>query len=721
MKQVQLNYRTGLLTVDEVPTPTVQPGHVLVRNHYSVISPGTERAAQEFAAKSLIAKAQDRPELLRQVINKARRDGLKATYNAAISRLNTGVPLGYSSAGEVLESGGGTGFSQGDLVACAGGGYANHAEVISVPRNLVTMIPKGVPTEAAAFTTIGAIALQSVRIGEVSIGEKVAVIGMGLVGQLAVQIAKAAGTQVLAIDLDHDRVEMAGKLGADMAVQRPDAESATAQFSGGRGVDVVIITAATVANDPIELAATIARDKGRVVVVGDVGLAIPRALFYAKELELKLSRSYGPGRYDPAYEEMGLDYPYGYVRWTEQRNMAAFLELLAEGKLQLNSLITHRFLLDEASHAYEVIQGRTNEQSLGVVLSYDTAKPLISKVPIGLPNRKKAEASIRVGLVGAGEFARSVLLPTMRALPDIAFHGVVTASGLSAANVAKQFGFQYCTANIEDLLADKDINCIVIATRHNLHAQQIEAALQAGKNVFVEKPLAIKEEELAAIVRVQRESSQRLMVGFNRRFAPLVLKMHDFLSARQRPIVATYRVNAGHLPQSHWTQHHDIGGGRIIGEACHFIHLLHFLTGTMPISVIATAVHANDSTTYDETVITITYADGSVGSVIYAAGGDTTYPKERLEVLGDGRIAILDNFHTLELVHNGHKKKLRSKGDKGYRGEWQSFVTTFQQGLDSPIPLNEAIATTLATFRVMDSIHTGQPQQMNYEAFLASC
>jgi threonine dehydrogenase-like Zn-dependent dehydrogenase len=525
-----------------------------------VLSPGTERAALEFGKQPMAGKAVHHPDLVRRVLQKASRDGIVSTIRGVRERMNRPGALGYSSAGTVTHVGNRVrDLRVGDRVACAGNQYAYHAEVVYVPQNLAVRVPETVPFDQAAFATVGAIALQGVRISELSVGDRVAVVGMGLVGQLTAQIARAAGAKVLAVDLDPRRVELASNLGSDIAVLRTEAEAAASRISDGHGVDVVLLTAATPSNDPIQLAATMAREKARVVVVGDVGMAVPRELFYVKELELRLSRSYGPGRYDPTYEEAGNDYPYGYVRWTEQRNLAAFLELVASGSVHVEPLITHRVPVTSAAEAYELIDENTAEHSLGVLLSYEASEPVATRITLTTPTAQTTDA-VNVGVVGAGQFARSVLLPVMKSVPNVSLRGVVTGSGISAAAVGKQFGFHYCASTMDELLGDEDVDCIVVATRHNLHAQQVAAALNAGKDVFVEKPLALSNEELQAVVRAQQRANRKLMVGFNRRFAPLVVKMREFLARRVGPLVMTYRAGVSLPPTGRKTRQLEEAG-----------------------------------------------------------------------------------------------------------------------------------------------------------------
>ncbi len=698
----------------------------------SLISAGTERMVLDFANKNLLDKARSRPDLVRQVVDKAQREGIFPTIEAVRARLDQPLSLGYSSAGIVLAVGDDvSSIRVGDLVACAGGGYATHAEVVAIPRHLVVRCPAPasdrvaappsapLTAEEAAFTTLGAIALQGTRLADVKLGEVVAVIGLGLLGQLTVQLLKAAGCIVAGIDLQAARAELARHLGADAAVTDTDALAAeVARLSAGHGADAVLITADTPSNEPVELAGQIARDRAVIVAVGAVGLSIPRKPYYQKELVFRVSRSYGPGRYDPDYEEKGHDYPIGYVRWTENRNMQAFVRLLASGQVRVRPLITHRFPIAEAARAYNLITGKTGEPFLGVLIVYPDDTPLRYRLDLPPQNPEPATAgthtapaTIRVGLLGAGNFAQTTLLPVLARLPGVELVGVSTASSLSARHTADRYGFTFCTTDEQEILRDPRINLVVVATRHNLHAQQAISALQAGKDVFVEKPLALHRDELAAVIRAQQQTGRRLMVGFNRRFAPMVRETRRFLAHHRRPLIAIYRVNAGPIPRTHWTQDSAVGGGRIIGEACHFIDLLQFLIGALPIEVSTMPIETPAGVVDDEVIITLAFADGSVGTVVYAAGGDKAYSKERLEIIGDGRIVTLDDFRLLELVHNGRRqtRRERLRPDKGHRAEWEALSRALLQGTRTPISPLEIVATHLATFAALDSLHERRP------------
>ncbi len=565
--------------------------------------------------------------------------------------------------------------------------------------------------------------MQGVRQAEVSLGSLVAVIGLGLVGQITVQLLRAAGCQVLAIDLNPQRVELAAHLGAHTAVTNETAVEEGNAFTREFGFDAVLITADTKSSEPVSMAGKLARDRAIIVAVGAVGLDIERKLYYEKELDFRLSRSYGPGRYDPEYEEKGQDYPYGYVRWTEQRNIEAFIQLVAQGKVTVEPLVTHRFSIDEAIRAYDVITGKTGKPFMAVVLSYDIGHQLLNTInlkPSVLPALSSLKRDdIRVGVLGAGNFVNATLLPAMQGIPGLDLVGMVSGSGMTARTTAEKFGFQYCASEESRLLEDPAINWLVVATRHDLHAKQTIAGLHAGKNVFVEKPLALNHEQLADIARVQRETGRQVMVGFNRRFAPMVREMKEFLAGHARPLLATYRVNAGAIPPEHWTQDPEVGGGRIIGEACHFIDLLGFLVGAPVTRVQTTALETTHGPITDEILITLTFEDGSVGSIVYAAGGDKAYGKERIEVIGDGRVAIMDDFRNMTLIHNGKRirRTERIRPKKGHRAEWEAMVRAAHAGSPALISIDEVVNSHLATLAAVDSLSERKEQLIDMSAF----
>ena len=715
MKQVLQYAGTGDVEVVEVPAPKLLPACALVRLAASVVSAGTERASSEFARKNLLRKAHARPDLVRDVIGKVRRDGFASAFAAVRSRLDQPVALGYSSAGTVVEVGEGvTDVGVGDRVACAGAGYAVHAEFACIPRLLLTKIPaSNVTFQNAAFATMGAVALHGVRTADAKLGDVIAVVGLGLLGQLTVQILKAAGCRVLGMDVVAERVALACRLGADASSTSPsEFRDLCLQQSGGRGVDAILITAQTSTSDPVNFAAEIARDRAVVVAVGAVGMDIQRKLFYEKELDFRMSRSYGPGRYDSAYEQKGIDYPIGYVRWTETRNMDAFLRLLADRKLDTEALVTHRFAIERAHCAYDLISGRTGQPFLGVLITYpqDSDEKRVvelvkkSVIPAGI-----AVKSLSIGLLGAGGFAMSTLLPALKKVDGLNLVGVCSATGSHARHAAAKFGFRYCATDEESILNDAAIATVVIATRHHLHASQVIAALQAGKHVFCEKPLCLREEELLAIIRTYKNERLRtkplLMIGFNRRFAPLAQRMKAFLRQVHEPLALHYRVNAGFIAADDWVNDSSQGGGRILGEVCHFVDFLSFLIGAPPVKVETRSLTNPGKYSADNVVISLHFPEGSQGTVTYVANGDSSYSKERVEVFGGGAVAALEDFRRLELVRHGRKQIFRSllHQDKGHCAEWQAFAKAIRTSEEAPIPFDDIVATTLATLRAGES------------------
>jgi predicted dehydrogenase/NADPH:quinone reductase-like Zn-dependent oxidoreductase len=712
MKQVL--QREGRSSVEDVPVPALQSGFVLVRTRASLVSAGTERAVSHAAQKSLVQKAIERPELVRQVLRRVAAEGLSNTIEAVRGRMDEPVPVGYSAAGTVIRTGAGVSmFNAGDLVACAGAGYANHAEVLCVPRNLCAAVPDGVTAEDASFSTVGAIALHGFRLARLDVGSSVAVIGLGLVGQMVAQIATACGCRVLGVDLQPYRVDLARKLGADLATTPEHAPEMALSLTAGVGVDAVLITADTSSNDPIELAGTLARDRATVVAVGAVGLKVPRPTYYNKELKLLVSRSYGPGRYDPEYEIEGRDYPIGYVRWTENRNLGAFLDLIARERVRVAPLVTHRFPITSALEAYDVINAEAGAPFLGVLLTYPDAPDLaqaIQRTPAASSSVAAAKGERpRIGVLGTGNFAKSVLLPALKAA-GVRMAGIVGRQGLSAKACAERFGFDYFGTDEARIFADPNIEAVVIATRHDRHAPQALAAAEAGKDVFVEKPLCLTPQELDQIERVfSRPGAPRLMVGFNRRFAPLARQLKAFFADVSQPIMINYRVNAGSVPADHWTRDPKEGGGRIIGEVCHFVDFIGWLVDAAPLTVTARSLR-DDTTAADENVaIVITYADGSLGTITYVATGDPAQGKERIEAHGGGRSAVLDDFRRLELCRNKrcHTVRHRFGQDKGHRDECAAFVQAVARGEPSPIPLGQIVATTRATFLALESARSG--------------
>jgi predicted dehydrogenase/threonine dehydrogenase-like Zn-dependent dehydrogenase len=720
MKQLLQNLRTGEATVAEVPVPVVQPGRVLVRTAASLISAGTERALTELGQKSLLGKARERPELIGKVWEKVKTEGVAHAFESVRDKLDQSHAVGYSAAGIVIDCGPGvTDFRVGDRTACAGTDYASHAEVISVPRNLCVRLPDELSFEEAAFGTVGAIALQGVRLAEPTLGESVVVIGLGLVGQLTVQLLKANGCRVFGIDIDETRIALALQSGADAGSVPAEAKEKVIAWSRGRGADACIIAAATASNEPVELAGEISRLKGRVVAVGLVGMNVPRNVYYQRELTLKVSLSYGPGRHDPDYEERGHDYPVAYVRWTEGRNIEAFLDLLAARRIDVKRLITHRFPIDEAPRAYQLISGKLNEHYLAVILEYSTAGEVSRSIENRAFVRKPADATGRlgIGLIGAGGYAQKVLLPNFKEA-GAEFCSIASASGVSARDVGAKFGFGRFLSDAQSVIADDEANLIVIATRHGSHAELVTRALEAGKHVFVEKPLALNDAELDGVLAAAARSEGQLLVGFNRRFSPLTVKAKAFFANRQAPLSIVYRVNAGRIPREHWTQDPNEGGGRIVGEVCHFVDLMQFLTGAPPMSVYAESVTggAGNIVNEDSVLITLQFGDGSNGVIAYLAEGDSSLPKEHLEIFGEGKTFVIEDFRSAKLYADGRERKetLRQQ-DKGQAEQARAVRAVVADGSPSTFSLSELEATTRATFRVRDSLRTGQRWKVKSE------
>lgn len=707
MKQLLQNLKNGKTTVVEVPIPTPRAGQALVRVSASLVSAGTERMVVEFAEKSLVGKARSRPDLVKQVLDKMQREGVLSTLQAAFNRLDQPMPLGYSSAGTIVALGPGMdGFTVGQRVACAGGGYAVHAEYNLVPRNLLTPIPDEVGFDSAAFTTLGAIALHGLRLAEPQLGENVAVIGLGLLGLMTIQMASAAGCRVFGIDTNPQRVELARGFSVQ-AAHRDQAGEAALAFTANRGFDSVIICADTTSNDPVELAGMIARDRAKIVATGAVGLTFPRKVYFEKELSFINSRSYGPGRYDPNYEENGQDYPLGYVRWTEGRNFQAVMELLAGKKLQVASLVTHRYPIEQAARAYEIITGKKKEPFLGVLLTYESAADEAQSAKVVLLKRSvPGNADVKLGVLGAGLYANATLLPAIQKIKEIERVAISSSGGWHAQHSGQKFGFAYACSDEAQVLADPQVNTVAILTRHDSHADLTVKALQAGKHVFVEKPLALDEEQLQQVVaQLNKSENCLLMVGFNRRFAPLAQQLHSALAGRSEPLYMHYRVNTGYIPLNHWTHDPVQGGGRIIGEACHFIDLLTFLSGSLPVSVSARALPDNGKYREDNASLTFSFADGSVGVVDYLANGDKSYPKERLEVFCGGLVAVLDDFRVLQLTKDGRRREAKTSQDKGHYNEMQALVRAIRAG-QPPIPYDQLISVTKASFAAVQSIRS---------------
>ena len=715
MKQLIQSVNTGVLSIIDVPVPQVRSGGILVRTHASLVSAGTERTMASFAQKNLLQKAQSRPDLVRQTIDKARRDGLLDTIDAVRNRLDQPQALGYSAAGEVIAVAKDvTEFRVGDHVACAGGGYAVHAEIISVPRNLAAVVPESLPYDHAAFCTLGAIALHGIHIAEARLGEVVGVIGLGLLGQLTVQMLKAAGCIVVGTDPQPHRAELAARLGADWAGSDLDAfRSKIASLSNGHGADAVLITADTPSDQPVTLAGEVARKRGVVISVGVVGTHLPRKVYFEKELDFRISRSYGAGRYDADYEEKGRDYPYEFVRWTEKRNLESFAKMVASGAVDVESLITHRFDIENGEGAYDLILGRTQEPFLGVVLRYpsEPGRPARIESPVRQTVPAPAAADVNVGVLGAGLFANGTLLPVMKATERVSLRGIASGTGVTAKRAADRFGFAYCASAADELLNDPSINTVAILTRHVLHARQVETALRAGKHVFVEKPLCLTHEELDGIVAAYASLTAQpmLMVGYNRRFAPMVDKLRTSLRAVVEPLMLTFRVNAGYIPREHWLHDPNDGGGRLRGEGCHFIDLLIDLANDRVERV--TTLRLPDSGKYSEDnfQVTMEFRNRSIGTVLYVANGAKSFGKEAIEVFGGGISARLDDYCSLQIQHGTKSERMTSRlrQDKGHRGEWQAIARHLTAGGPPPIPFEQLVHSTRVTIAAWESLRSG--------------
>lgn len=711
MKQVTHTLNDGKIDVAEVPVPSISDKFVLVRTGSSVISAGTEKTKIDMGKSNLLQKARARPDLVRQVMNKVRTEGLAKTLGTVKSRLTSASPLGYSSAGTVVAVGGLVEeIRPGDRVACGGAGYANHAEFAVVPKNLVVKVPPSLSDEEAAFATIGAIALQGVRLAEPMLGETVLVLGLGLLGQIAVQLLRANGCRVIGTDLDGSLVQLSQKWGA-IGVPASEAEAACRDLTGGAGVDAVLVCAGTSSNEPIELCGRVTRQKGRVVVVGAVRMDIPRDDYFKKEISVVISRSYGPGRYDPAYEEGGQDYPLGYVRFTEQRNMATVLQLIADGRLDVKSLITHRFTLEDATSAYGLIEGAKREPYLGIVLQYAASQAQDEGRRIAVNTQSVDRSRIGISMIGAGNYATSNLLPPLKEHPKAELRSLMTASGRTAASVASQFGFRACVGHIDDAL-DGDTDAVVIATRHNTHAELTAKALRAGKHVFVEKPLALTSDELDAVhAAVCAAPERQLQVGFNRRYAPLTQEVLRHLANVQSPRVIAIRVNAGAIPSDHWIQDPAVGGGRVIGEACHFIDLACALACADPIEVHAVAAAKPNVALLlnDCVVVSLRFANGSVASVTYTSSGAKAQPKERVEVFGGGRSAVIDDFRSATLYEgDAGVRELRQRAqDKGQRAMLTGWLEGLQSG-QAQTPVATILAVSAATIAAVESLTIGE-------------
>lgn len=707
MKQILQNLANGELEMIEAPPPVARAGHILVDTSVSLISIGTERMLVDFGKAGLIAKARQQPDKVKQVLEKARTDGALSTFDAVRSKLGQPLPLGYSNVGTVRESRA-EGFAEGDRVVSNG----PHADAVSVPRNLAARIPDEVSDEAASFTVVASIGLQGIRLAAPTLGEAFVVTGVGLIGLLTVQMLRAQGCRVLAIDFDQTKLELARAYGAETCNpgKGEDPVAAGLALSRGAGVDGVIITASTKSSDPVAQAAKMCRKRGRIVLVGVTGLDLDRSDFYEKELSFQVSCSYGPGRYDPEYEEKGNDYPIGFVRWTEQRNFEAVLDMMASGAIDTSALVTHRFDFDDARSAYETVS--EDKSALGIILRYPHDVEQRHNRTVELEGDRTVASGSgdapRIAFIGAGNYASRVLIPAFRD-GGAALHAIASSGGTSAALHGQKHGFAQATSDVSGLLADQSIDAVAIATRHDSHARLTIEALDAGKHVFVEKPLALNRSDVDRIEQAHSKSNAILMVGFNRRFAPHVVKMKSLLEPVSEPKSIITVMNAGAIPVSHWTQDPDIGGGRIIGEACHHVDLVRFLVGSPIISVQARRLGNSDSLDIaeDKAVIVLGFADGSFGTIHYLANGSSAFPKERVEVFAGRRTLQLDNFIRLKgYGWPGFKGDRLWRQDKGQAACAASFVNTIRNGGASPIPAEELFETARATIDAGEQLRT---------------
>ena len=709
MNQLTHKLGSGEMVIQEIPYPQLGKGMIIVKNHYSIISAGTEGSTVVAARKNLIGKAKERPQQVKQVLDVLKRQGPIQTYRAITNKLDAYSPLGYSCAGEVIEVGENVSeFQVGDLVACAGAGYANHAEIVAVPMNLCVKLSASANLKNAAYNTLGAIALQGVRQADLRLGENCAIIGLGLLGQITALLLKSAGVNVIGIDVAQEAVSTAISNNAvDVGIKRDDAtiEAKILDYTKGIGVDAVIIAAATASLDPINFAGLIARKKGKVIILGAVPTGFDRDPFwYRKELELKMACSYGPGRYDLNYEEKGIDYPIAYVRWTEKRNMEAFQNLIETNKINIDYLTTHVFDFHDAPKAFDLVVNKS-ESFIGIAIKYETkAVPSKNKIEV---NSSKIEGKIKISFVGAGSYAQSNLLPNIPKSAGVNRAGILTNNGTTSKRVAEKFNFRFCASKEEDIFND-ETNTVFVATRHDSHAAYVLKALLNNKNVFVEKPICLTEMELEAIKLEYKKSSSSVMVGFNRRFSPLSQLVKNKVG--NNPMSMIFRVNAGAIPIDSWIQDLEIGGGRIIGEACHFIDYLTFINGSLPVKVSASAL--KDPFGLNDTVsILIQFENGSTGVIAYFSNGSKELSKEYFEVFSAGTTCIIDDFKELKIYSKGKpfKKKLFNQ-NKGQKEMVEQYINNLLANKGALISMEEIYAVTKTTFKIIESINCGGKQ-----------
>lgn len=713
MKILTQNLKNGRVTLLDAPVPRVTANTVLVRSKKSLVSVGTERMLHEFGKGNYFQKARSQPDKVKQVLEKIKNDGFGAAYDAVMAKLDAPLPVGNSNVGVVMKCGSNVRtLKKGNRVVSNG----NHAEYISPAQNLCAPVPDAVSDDEAAFTVMGAIALQGIRLADVKIGENVVVTGLGLIGLLTVQILRANGCSVLGLDYDTNKLELARQFGAHTLHLSADADPVqyAVDFSGGYGIDAVLITASTKSNEPVAQAAKMCRKRGRIILVGVAGLELSRADFYEKELTFQVSCSYGPGRYDEVYEQKGQDYPLGFVRWTAQRNFEAVLDLMSSGRIDVKPLITKRIPFTSLDDEYAAILDDRNQ--LGVVIEYPDASGTTYTVRNTDEIDRKAESEVVVGVIGAGNFTSQVILPHLKKQP-VRLKTIASTGGTGSAIAGRKFGFEQFTTDSDEIFHDDEINTVFITTRHDSHAPYIVKALKAGKHVFVEKPLALNRRELGTIKKeFSHASGNQLLVGFNRRFSPFALKIKELLDARSNPVSAVYVVNAGYIPPDHWTQDPEAGGGRIIGEACHFIDLLEYIIGSPVKSVRANSMNtaSNQPFTGDTVSIDLSYEDGSIAAIHYFANGSGKYPKEKLTIFNEGRVLELDNFRTLRgYGFNRFRKMKTMRQRKGHTDEIATFVRRINEGGELLIPWASLERTTLAAIRATEIVYgkKGDKQQ----------
>jgi predicted dehydrogenase/threonine dehydrogenase-like Zn-dependent dehydrogenase len=699
MKQIVQELDSGKTIIEDIPTPSIQPGHVLIRTRYSLVSLGTERMLVEFGKANYFQKARQQPEKVKQVIEKIKSDGLAPTLDAVFRKLNEPLPLGYSNAGEVIGVGAGVDqFKIGQRVISNG----PHAEVVCIPENLVAEIPEGVSYEEACFTVVGAIGLQGIRLVQPTFGEKVVVIGLGLIGLITIQLLKANGCEVIGFDLEDDKIRMAHLLGIEAFNSREiDMASEVMQRTNRIGADAVIITASTQSSDVIAAAARMSRKKGRIVLVGVIGLDLKRSDFYEKELTFQVSCSYGPGRYDSNYEQKGLDYPIGYVRWTEKRNFQAVLTAIKNGQLRVSPLISE---IKDLADYHQIYGHISNREIIASLLRYSTdSNPLPSVVQ--LKARVPGQAKGQIAIIGSGSFVASTILPQLKKCKTPVKY-LVSSKGLSGTMLAKKYNIPFSATELEIVLQDNEVSLLIISTRHNLHADQVIRGLQSGKSVFVEKPLALTHAELENIIEAYRTHEGRLYVGFNRRYSPFALKARQYLGSDPGAINMVMTINAGSIPMSHWTQDMEIGGGRIVGEACHFIDLMTYVSGSLVQSVVMNGMGQDPSKNTDNASILLRFKNGSQGTIHYFSNGHKSYPKERMEIYASGKTMIIDNFRSIRF-YGGNGQNYKSRQDKGHLEQFRLLCKGLSHDQWPAMTIEEIINTTRASLSCLDSIEKG--------------